>query len=62
MKYQYIFGENPIDHLPEKYVEVIILEEWTIFQEWQTSKEAMKLRRKIPITNSVLYILFTQDM
>ena len=37
---------EPLDHLPEKYAEVITQEEWTAFVKWQTSDEGMALRKR----------------
>ena len=35
-----------LDHLPEKYVDVITQEEWNAFFEWRTSTEGMAFRTK----------------
>ena len=46
MANDHIFRENPIDHLPEKFADVITQKEWTAFVEQRTSDEAMEMRRR----------------
>ena len=46
MACDHIHVENPLDHSPEKYADVITREEWTTFVKWQTSDDAMELRRR----------------
>ena len=46
MSFDHIHVENPLDHPPKKYADVITQEEWTTFLKWWISDEAMKLRRR----------------
>ena len=46
MTCNHIHVEAPVDHPPEKYVDVIIQEEWDAFFDWQTFEEGMALRAR----------------
>ena len=46
MACDYVHVEEPLDHPPEKYADVITQEEWNSFFTWRTSEEGVAIRAR----------------